>query len=162
MPDSWVLRRIYWISRIYLSIIIVSFDICHRLWVRASRNCWSWLTRSNPQGQSSRACSKKKPRLPVAIYSNLIVIWANEKGLWINSKVLYPQHQELIRISCSAVCLTMHNILFAIIINGEWRQISFVGNAFFAHGYTHQALSDDTFGIEHGFITRHTVGQQFH
>ena len=75
---------------------------------------------------------------------------------------LFALHQELIRLSNSVVCLTIHEILFAIIINGEWRQISLVGNAFFAHGYTHQALSDDTFGIEYGFITRHTVGQQFH
>ena len=79
-----------------------------------------------------------------------------------SSKVLYSQHQDLIRLSNSAACLAQHDILFTIIINGEGRKIRCVGNAFFSQGYTHQALSDDTFGIEYGFITRHTVGQQFH
>ena len=63
----------------------------------------------------------------------------------LSPKAFYSQHHVLIRLSYSVVCLTIHNVLFTIIINGKGRKIRFVGNAFFSQCYTHQALSDDTF-----------------
>ena len=53
-----ILPRIHCISRIYLPFITLSSDIYHRLCTKASKKRWSWLTRSNPQGQPTRACSR--------------------------------------------------------------------------------------------------------